>query len=181
MQGASQENLWPKSSLERPVARHFVWAFISIWRAVSKPLKIQARSLFRFVGIALGRERFTSGVETRAEPRQVFVEIVRRSNLCVVPKLSRRPYQERRARPPGMPLSAEVRGEKVRNFGPRVNECNGDISPATVRQPPSSHPVLMSLLKFSCASRECLCHRSLNSQPMPMARARRTCNCEKGC
>src|SRR5580658_6005881 len=134
MQGASQENLWPKSSLERPVARHFVWAFISIWRAVSKPLKIQARSLFRFVGIALGRERFTSGVETRAEPRQVFVEIVRRSNLCVVPKLSRRPYQERRARPPGMPLSAEVRGEKVRNFGPRVNECNGDVTTTSTEQ-----------------------------------------------
>ena len=41
----AQENLWPKSSLERPVARHFVCLCISTWHAVCNPLKIQAHAL----------------------------------------------------------------------------------------------------------------------------------------
>jgi hypothetical protein len=56
----AQENLWPKSSLERPVARHFVWGYISKWLAVCNLLKIQGAFSIGFVGIALGRERFTS-------------------------------------------------------------------------------------------------------------------------
>ena len=59
----AQENLWPKSSLERPVARHFVCFCISTWRAVCKPLKTQARLREAFVGIALKRKDLLRRVE----------------------------------------------------------------------------------------------------------------------
>jgi hypothetical protein len=39
---------------------------ISTWRAVPKPLKIQAGLQMRFVGFALGRERFTSDAKRNA-------------------------------------------------------------------------------------------------------------------
>jgi len=70
----AQENLWPKSFLERPVARHFVCLCISTWHAVCKLLKIQARLMDRFVGIALGRERFTSATEWSNEGAERHVE-----------------------------------------------------------------------------------------------------------
>jgi hypothetical protein len=74
MQGGAQENLWPKSVLERPVARHFVWAFVSIWRAVCKLLKTQVHGLAGFVGIALERERFTSVARQSNEGAERLVE-----------------------------------------------------------------------------------------------------------
>ena len=43
-----------------------------------------------------------------------------------------------------------------------------------------SQAVLTSLLKVYLCGHECLCHPSRNSQPMPMVRVRRTCNCEEG-
>ena len=55
----AQENLWPKSFLERPVARHFVCHLFSIWHAVCKLLKTHTQQHAGFVGIALERERFT--------------------------------------------------------------------------------------------------------------------------
>jgi hypothetical protein len=87
MQWAPKKYLWPKSSLERPVARHFVWLSISIWRAVCKLLKIQVCSIFRFVGIALGRERFTSGSGDMSKAGQVPVEMGSLSNLSGVPQI----------------------------------------------------------------------------------------------
>src|SRR5437899_732934 len=63
----AQENLWPKSFLERPVARHFVCFSISTWCAVCKPFKTQVCWLEGFVGIALRRARFTSAREPSNE------------------------------------------------------------------------------------------------------------------
>ena len=62
----AQENLWPKFFLERPVARHFVWYLNSTQRAVSNLQKMQAMTGKGFVGIALRRERFTSGAGGQA-------------------------------------------------------------------------------------------------------------------
>lgn len=77
----AQENLWPKSFLERPVARHFVCSFISIWRAVCKPFKMQAAARTCFVGIALGRERFTSGAGPKQRRGLTVVERAKRVEL----------------------------------------------------------------------------------------------------
>jgi hypothetical protein len=63
----AQENLWPKSFLGRPVARHFVYFSISTWRAVCKLVKTQVSRLEGFVGIALRRARFTSAREPSNE------------------------------------------------------------------------------------------------------------------
>ena len=55
-----QDNLWPKSFLERPVARHFVWLFYCIRYAVSNLQKTRIYPTEGLVGIAQQRERFTS-------------------------------------------------------------------------------------------------------------------------
>jgi hypothetical protein len=80
----AQENLWPKSSLERPVARHFVWALYSTWDAVSNPLKIQELHSAGFVVIALGRERFTSARDGGQGRGRMAVERAKRPSLCTI-------------------------------------------------------------------------------------------------
>ena len=113
-----QENLWPKSSLERPVARHFVWSCISTWRASCNPLKIQARPADGFVGIALSRERFTPGVDAKQRRGRRLVERAKRLNLGRVRSVvSGKPYWGRRkeacSRPSLLGTSSEHGSQQV--------------------------------------------------------------------
>ena len=80
----AQENLWPKSSLVRPVARHFVCFIVSTSSAIHKLLKIQGYLFTRFVGIALPLERFTAaGIKCNRGAEVVVENGMKVRSLCV--------------------------------------------------------------------------------------------------
>jgi hypothetical protein len=66
MQGAPKKTSGRSPSWSAPLRATSSGTRISTWRAVCNLLKIQARPASYFVGIALSRERFTSGVGREA-------------------------------------------------------------------------------------------------------------------
>jgi|HubBroStandDraft_6_1064221.scaffolds.fasta_scaffold40720_3 hypothetical protein len=66
MQGAPKKTSGRSPSWSAPLRATSSGTRISIWRAVCNLIKIQARPAPSFVGIALSRERFTSGVGRQA-------------------------------------------------------------------------------------------------------------------
>ena len=66
MQGAPKKTSGRSPSWSAPLRATSSGSRISTWRALCNLLKIQARPATSFVGIALSRERFTSGVGRQA-------------------------------------------------------------------------------------------------------------------